>query len=86
MKHIYLDKYFLFFVIIIILTGNFNYFIAYFLLLFIHEMGHTLTGVMLGYKLEKIVFYPLGGNTIFNLPINISKLSSNLLSFNILSK
>ncbi len=72
MKHIYLDKYFLFFLLIIILTGNFNYFIYYFSLLFIHELGHALTGIILGYKLDKIIFYPLGGITIFNLPINIS--------------
>ena len=71
MKHIYLDKYFLFFLLIIILTGNFNYFIAYFLLLFIHELAHAFTGIILGYKLKKIVFYPLGGITIFDLPINI---------------
>ena len=72
MKHIYLDKYFLFFLLIIILTGNFNNFIYYFSLLFIHELAHALTGIILGYKLEKIMFYPLGGITIFNLPINIS--------------
>ena len=46
-------------------------FFPYFLLLFIHELGHSLTGILLGYKLEKIMFYPLGGVTIFNLPVNI---------------
>ena len=71
MKHIYLDKFFLFFLLIIILTGNFNNFIPYFLLLLIHELGHAITGIILGFKLEKIVFYPLGGITIFNLPLNI---------------
>ena len=71
MKHIYLDKYFLFFLLVIIFTGNFTYFLVYFSLLFIHEMGHTITGILFGYQLEKIVFYPLGGVTIFNLPINI---------------
>ena len=71
LKHIYLDKCFLFFLVIIILTGNFNYFIPYFSLLLIHELGHAITGIILGYKLDKIVFYPLGGITIFNLPINI---------------
>ena len=70
LKHIYLDKFFLFFLLIIIITGNFNYFIPYFLLLFIHELGHAITGIILGFKLEKIVFYPLGGITIFNLPLN----------------
>ena len=69
--HIYLDKSFLFFLIIIILTGNFNQFIPYFLLLMIHEMGHAITGIMEGYKLNKITLYPYGGITILNLPINI---------------
>ncbi len=70
-KHICLDKLFLLFVLFIILTGNFNYFIPYFLLLLIHEIGHALMGISLGYEIKKIVFYPLGGITIFNLPLNI---------------
>ena len=72
MKHIYLDKLFLFFLLIIIITGNFYYFLGYFSLLLIHEIGHAITGIMLGYKLERIIFYPLGGITILTLPINIS--------------
>ena len=71
LKHIYLDKLFLFFLLIIIVTGNFNSFIPYFLLLLIHELSHAVTGIILGYKLDKIMFYPLGGVTIFNYPINI---------------
>ncbi len=71
MKHIYLDKFFYFFLLVIVLTGNFNYFLGYFSLLFIHEIGHAITGIVLGYKLKKIVFYPLGGITTFCLPVNI---------------
>ena len=71
LKSIYLNKFFIAFLLIIILTGNFNVFIPYFLLLFIHESGHAIVGILLGYKLEKIMFYPLGGVTIFNLPVNI---------------
>lgn len=71
LKHIYLDKSFLFFLFIIILTGSFNDFFFYFLLLFIHEMGHTMMGLIYGYSLDKISFYPYGGITTFNLPINI---------------
>lgn len=71
LKHIYLDKLFLIFLLIIILTGNFNGFIPYFLLLLIHELSHAITGIILGYKLVKIKFFPLGGVTIFNLPFNI---------------
>ena len=70
LKSIYLNKYFLFFLIIIILTGNFNYFIPYFFLLFFHEIGHATIGILLGYKINKIMLYPLGGVTIFNMPIN----------------
>ena len=72
MKHICLSRSFLFFLLIIILTGNFNYFISYFSLLIIHEFGHAITGILLGYKLVKIDFYPLGGITIIDMPINIS--------------
>lgn len=68
----------MFFLLIIVLTGNFNYFIAYFSLLIIHEFGHAITGIILGYKLIKIDFYPLGGVTILDLPINIS-LSKEIL-------
>lgn len=79
LRHIYLDKYFLFFLIIIILTGNFNYFIPYFLLLFFHEISHAVTGIILGYKLERIIFYPLGGVTIINYPVNIPLFSELLI-------
>ena len=72
MKHIYLNESFYFFLLIVILTGNFNYFIVYFILLLIHELGHARTGIILGYKLERIEFYPMGGITILDLPINIS--------------
>jgi len=71
LKHIYLDKIFLLFLIVIILTGNFNSFFPFFLILLIHEMGHAITGVLLGYKLDKITLYPYGGVTSFNLPLNI---------------
>ncbi len=71
LKHIYLDKLFYLFLLIIILTGSFNNFLPYFLLLIIHEMGHAITGILLGYKLDKIAIYPYGGLTNFNLPLNI---------------
>ena len=70
-KHIYLDKSFAVFLILIILTGSFNLFFGYFLLLLVHEFGHSIMGVIYGYQLEKIALYPYGGITIFNLPLNI---------------
>ena len=72
LKHIYLDKLFYFFLIVIILTGSFNTFIPYFTLLLIHEFGHAITGIIMGYKLEKIIIYPYGGITVINLPLNVS--------------
>lgn len=71
LKHICLDKFFLIFLLIIILTGRFNNFFPYFALIFIHELGHMITGIVLGYQLDKITFYPYGGITTFNLPLNI---------------
>ena len=71
LKHIYLDKLFYFFLLIIILTGNFNNFVPYFSLLIIHEFGHAIIGIMMGYNLDKIIIYPYGGITVFNLPLNI---------------
>ena len=71
LKHIYLDKLFYLYLLIIIFTGNFNNFIPYFNLLIIHEFGHAITGIVMGYKLDKIIIYPCGGITVFNLPLNI---------------
>lgn len=70
MKHIYLDKFFLFFLLVIIITGSFNSFFPFFSLLFLHELGHAITGIIKGYKLDKITFYPYGGVTSFNMPLN----------------
>lgn len=70
MKIFYLDKSCLIFLLIIIFCGLFNNFIVYFFLLFIHELGHTLTGIILGYKLDKIKFYPYGGVTLFKCSYN----------------
>lgn len=56
----------------IILTGSFNNFCLYFALLYIHEFGHSLTGLCLGYKIFKISFYPCGGISSFIMPLNVS--------------
>ena len=57
--------------LIIVLTGNFKNFFSYFSLLFLHELGHSLMGIILGYQLDRIIFYPYGGVTTFNMPLNI---------------
>lgn len=72
LKIFYLDKSFIFFLLIIILCGLFNNFFIYFLLLIIHEFGHAIIGYMLGYKIDKIKLYPYGGVTLFNANYNKS--------------
>ena len=37
-----------------------------FILIIIHELGHALTGKILGFKFDKIIIYPYGGITKFN--------------------
>ena len=70
MKLFYLDKSFIFFLIIIILCGLFNNFVIYFSLLIIHELGHAIIGILLGFKLSQIKLYPYGGQTLFKTCYN----------------
>lgn len=45
------------------------FFIISFLII-IHEIGHATAGIFLGIKLKRIVIYPLGGITKFEMPQN----------------
>lgn len=56
--------------IIFILIGKFKFFISLTLITFFHELGHILTGILLKYKLEKVIILPLGCYSIFNTKIN----------------
>ena len=60
------DNSFYLFLILIILTGNFKQFSFIFILLFFHELGHALTGIIFKWNLLSITFYPYGGLTLFN--------------------
>ena len=60
------DNTFYLFLILIILTGMFKEFSFIFILLFCHEIGHAITGIILKWKLISITFYPYGGLTLFN--------------------
>lgn len=48
----------------------FKDFLIYFFIIFIHEAGHAITGVLLGWKLKSISIYPFGGYTKFDEDIN----------------
>lgn len=58
--------------ILSIITGLFKDFIYITLLIFIHEIGHTIGALIYKWKIKKIIILPFGGITIFNELINKS--------------
>lgn len=52
------------------MSGLFQDFLLYFFIIFVHELGHALTGVILGWNLKCIYIYPFGGYTKFDEDIN----------------
>ncbi len=69
MKTIYqkikFDNTFYLFLILIILAGMFKEFTFIFVLIFFHELGHAITGILLKWQLVSITIYPYGGLTKF---------------------
>lgn len=57
-------------IFLVVITGNFNSFILYFLLILIHELGHFISAITFNWNVDKIYFYPYGGYTKFNEDIN----------------
>lgn len=43
------------------LCGYFQYAIISFIIVIIHEISHSLVAILLGYKIEEIAIFPLGG-------------------------
>lgn len=54
----------------LVLTGHFSNLIIFLSLIVVHEFGHTLTAILLKYKVKKIIIYPYGGVTILDTIIN----------------
>lgn len=50
----------------------FNSFFLFTLIIIVHELGHFLAAIILGWSVEKITIYPYGGCTFFNTLINVS--------------
>ena len=59
------DNTFYLFLLLIILTGMFKEFTFIFILLFFHELGHAIMGILFKWNLFSITFYPYGGVTLF---------------------
>lgn len=51
-------------------SGLFKDFLIYFFIILIHELGHSITGLLLGWKLKCIYIYPFGGYSKFDEDIN----------------
>lgn len=66
------DNTFYLFLLLILVTGMFKEFTFIFILIFFHEIGHALTGIILNWKLVNITFYPYGGVTLFDKRENSS--------------
>lgn len=56
--------------IISCLSASFKNFMFFLSIIIIHEFGHVLMGIILGWELDKICLYPYGGVTQFNEDIN----------------
>ena len=61
------------------LTGTFKNIITFTIIIFVHELGHFLTAVALGWKVDKIVIYPYGGCTKFSDCLNKSIISEFII-------
>lgn len=54
------------------LSGNFRKMVLFTSLIFVHELGHFLTAYFFHWKVDKIVLYPYGGCSYFEVDINTS--------------
>ena len=58
------------FALISVLTGNFKSFFLFSSIIIVHEFGHLLMAIVLGWKVEKVLILPFGGITVFNEDLN----------------
>lgn len=53
------------------LTGHFRNLFYFTLIIFIHELGHSITGLLLKFNLKRIEIYPYGGCSKLEYDVNI---------------
>jgi len=68
--------------IISCLSASFKNFFFFLSIIIIHELGHLLMGLFLGWELDKICLYPYGGVTKFNEDINRKLIEELLILIN----
>lgn len=70
MGKIYFHPLFYIISFICLLTGHFKNLFYFTIIILIHELGHTLTGLILGFKVKRIEIYPYGGCSKLEYDIN----------------
>ena len=68
---IYFHPLFYIIVLISLLTAHFSNLFYFTIIIFIHELGHSITGIILGLKLKRIEIYPYGGCSKLEYDINL---------------
>lgn len=58
------------FMFICLITGNFWDYIVITTIIFVHEMGHVLGGIIFSWKIKEVIILPIGGITVFKTLIN----------------
>ena len=56
--------------LIVVLTGHFNDYMAFMILIVIHELGHIMSSLLFRWKIDSIIILPLGCITKYNELIN----------------
>ena len=68
---IYFHPLFYLILIICLFTAHFRNIFYFTLIILVHELGHSIVGLMLGMKINKIEIYSFGGCSKLEYPINI---------------
>jgi len=76
---IYIHPFFYFVIVISFLTGHFRNIIYFTIIIFVHELGHSITSVILGIKLNRIMLFPFGGLSVLEYSINLSLIKELLI-------
>ncbi|MBQ3142578.1 MAG: M50 family metallopeptidase [Bacilli bacterium] len=66
--------------LISLLAGYFEYIFLLLIFIIIHEFGHLIIASLLGFNIDKIIIYPFGGLTKFNIKISESILKEFIVA------
>ena len=70
-RKLYIHPLFYFFTVLFLITGHIYNYLLFTLIIFIHELGHTLVACIFKWKIDKICIYPYGGISKFSTLVNV---------------